>query len=103
MIYIVNIIEKLSVSARDDNGIHIPGVTVERLKKGRKWMLTLQSVYRYGPNEKIGDEYSEENESRVVGNKFLLLHDLQTSRLNNSKLKLNNCFWKENQKIKVII
>ena len=28
--YIVNIIEKLSGSGRDDNGIPIPGVTVER-------------------------------------------------------------------------
>ena len=28
--YIANILEKLSGSGRDDNGIHIPGVTVER-------------------------------------------------------------------------
>ena len=34
--YIVNIIEKLSGSGRHDNGIPIPGVTVERQKKGTK-------------------------------------------------------------------
>ena len=31
--YIVNIIEKLSGSGRDENGIPIPGVTVEVQKK----------------------------------------------------------------------
>ena len=40
--YIVNIIENLSGSGRDDNGIPIPGVAVERQKKEAKWMLTLR-------------------------------------------------------------
>ena len=51
--YIVNIIEKLSASG----SIHIPGVAVERQKNETKWMLTLQTVYRYGLNGKVGDEY----------------------------------------------
>ena len=34
--YIVNIIEKLSGSGRDDNGNPIPGITVERQKKEMK-------------------------------------------------------------------
>ena len=49
--YIVNIIEKLSGSGRDDNGNPIPGVTVERQKKETKWMLTLQTTYPYGLND----------------------------------------------------
>ena len=56
--YIVNIIEKLSGSGRDDNGIPIPGVTVERQKKEIKWMLTLQTVYHYGLNDRESDEYT---------------------------------------------
>ena len=40
--YIVNIVEKLSGSGRDDNGNPIPGVTVERQKKETKWMLSLR-------------------------------------------------------------
>ena len=48
--YLVNIIEKLSESGTDDNGIPIPDVTVERQKKETKWMLTLQTVYPYGLN-----------------------------------------------------
>ena len=39
-----------------DNGIPIPGVTVERQKKEAKWMLTFQSVYPYGQSDRIGDE-----------------------------------------------
>ena len=55
--YIVNIIEKLSGSERDDNGIPILGVTVEGEKKETKWMLTiLGNVYPYGLNDRVGDE-----------------------------------------------
>ena len=74
--YIVNIIEKLSGSGRDDNGNPIPGITVERQKKEIKWMLTLQTVYPYGLNDRVGDEYMAEKDNRVVGNKFLPLHRL---------------------------
>ena len=71
--YIVNIIEKLSGSVRDDNGVPIPG---ERQKKEMKWMLTLQTVYSYGLNDRGGDKYMVKKENRVVGNKFLPLHRL---------------------------
>ena len=64
--YIVNIIEELYGSERDDNGVPIPGVRVERQKKETKWMLTLQTVYPYGLNDRVGDEYMVEKESRVV-------------------------------------
>ena len=69
---IVNIIEKLSGSRRDGNGIPIPGVTV----KDTKWMLSLQTVYPDGLNDTVPDEHMAEKESRVVGNKFLPLHHL---------------------------
>ena len=72
--YTVKIIEKLSGSGRDDNGIATPGVTVERQKKETKWMLTLQTVYPYGLNDRVGDKYIAEKDSRVVGSKFLPLH-----------------------------
>ena len=54
--YIVNIIEELSGSGRDGNHIPIPGVTVERQKKETKWMLTIQTVYPYGLNDRVCDE-----------------------------------------------
>ena len=44
----------------NDNGIPITGVTVEGQKKETKWMLTLQTIYRYGLNDRVGDEYMAE-------------------------------------------
>ena len=37
-------------------------------------MLTLQTVYPYGLNDRVGYGYMAEKERRVVGNKFLPLH-----------------------------
>ena len=39
-------------------------------------MITLQTVYPYGLNDTVSDEYMAEKESRVVGNKFVPLHCL---------------------------
>ena len=58
--YIVNIIEKLSGSGRDDNGIPTPSITVKRRKKERKWMLTLQNAL--GLNDRVGNEYMAEKD-----------------------------------------
>ena len=93
--YIVNIIEKLPGSGKDDNGIPVPGVTVERQKKDTKWMLTLQTVYHYGLNDRESDEYTAEKETRVAGNKFLPLHRLyKCPDYKYSKIKLDNSFLK---------
>ena len=95
--YIVNIIEKLSGSGRDDSGITVPGVTVARQKKETKWMLTFHTVYPYGLIDRVGDEYMVEKESRVVGNGFLPLHRLyKRPDYNHSKIKLGNSFLKQN-------
>ena len=71
--YKVNIIDALAGSRIDDNGIPILGITFERQKKEMTRMLTLQTVYHYGLNDRMGDEYLAEKGSRVVGNKFLQL------------------------------
>ena len=95
--YIVNIIEKLPGSGRDNNGIPIPGITNERQKKETKWMFILQTVYPYGLNDRVGDEYMEEKENRVVGNKFLPLRCLhKRPNYNYFKMKLDNSFLKKN-------
>ena len=87
--YIVKIIEKLSGFGRNGNGIPIPGVTIERQKKETNWMLTIHTVYRYGLNDRVGDEYVAEKESRVFGNKFLPLHHLyKRPDYNYSNIKL---------------
>ena len=37
-------------------------------------MLTLQTVYPYGLNDRVGDKYMAEKDSAVVGNQSLQLH-----------------------------
>ena len=94
---IVNIMEKLSGSGRDGNSNPIPGVTAERQKKETIWMSTLQTVYPYGLNDRVGDEYMTEKDSKVVGNKFLPLHRLyKRPEYNYSKNKLDYSFLKLN-------
>ena len=91
----MNIIEKLSGSGRDGNAIPIPGVTIKIQKKETKWMLTLQTVYHYGLNDRVGDECMTQNDSRFVGNKFLPLHRLyKRPEYNYSKIKLDISFLK---------
>ena len=80
--YIVNIIEKFSRSGRDDNGIPIPGATVKRHKMETKWLITLQTVYPYGLNDKVGDEYK-------AGNLY------KRPKYSYSKIKLDNSFLKQ--------
>ena len=95
--YIVNIIEKLFGSGTDNNGTPFPGVTVKRQKKETKWMLTLQTVYPYEVNDRVGDEYMAEKDSSVVGNSFLPLHSLyKRPEYNYSKIKLDNSFLGQN-------
>ena len=60
-------------------------------------MLNLQTVYPYGLNDRVGDEYMAEKDSRVVGNKFLPLHRLyKRPEYKYSKNKLDNSFLKQN-------
>ena len=60
-------------------------------------MPTLQTVYHDGLNDRVGDEYMAEKDSRVVGNKFLPLHRLcKRPEYNYSKNKLDNSFLKQN-------
>ena len=61
-----------------------------------KWILSLQTVYTYGLNDR-GDEYMTGKQSRAVGNKFLPLHCLyKCPDFNYSKIKLDNSFFKQN-------
>ena len=59
-------------------------------------MLTLQTFYPYGLNDRVGDKYIAEKESKIIGNKFLPLHGLYKRPIYNySKIKLDNFFLKQ--------
>ena len=86
--YEVNIIEKLAGSGRDLNGKQLPGVTSERHKTETRWMLTLQTVYPYGLNDRIGDEYMTEKTVELLVKGFC--HYLEYSiALHTTPIKLN--------------
>ena len=54
-------------------------------------MLTLQTVYPDGLNDRVGDECMAEKKSRIIGNRFLPLHHLcKCPDCNYSKIKLDN-------------
>ena len=56
-------------------------------------MLTPQTVHPYTLNDRVGDKYMTEKESRVVGKKFLPLHCLyKRPDYNYFKIKLDNSF-----------
>ena len=55
--YTVQVLEVLAGTGRDMNGNMDPSVTKIRKGKEKNWMLKLRTVYPYGLNDMIGDEY----------------------------------------------
>ena len=92
--YIVNIIENISGSGRDNNGVAVLGVQLKDRYNSRKWKITIQIAYVYCLNDKVGDEYIPEKESRVVSSKFLPLYYKRLD-YKYSKIKLDNSFIKQ--------
>ena len=47
-------------------------LTVKPLRKARElyWMLKLRTVFPYGLNDRVGDEYKNENSDKQIGTKF---------------------------------
>ena len=75
-------LKKMYGSGRDDNGVAVPYITVQRQKK------------QIGVG--VGDEYIVDGKSKVVGNKFLPLHFLyKRMDYNYSKVELDNSFIKQ--------
>ena len=66
----VNIIEKLNGDGREKNGKLDPSVTRNRRNKETNWMLKLRTVYPYGLNDRIGDEYMRDRNHDNVFAKF---------------------------------
>ena len=68
--YTVNIIEKLEGTGRTDRDVM--DITSKSIRKVRElyWMMELRTVYPYGLNDRMGDEYKTENTHVNVANKF---------------------------------
>ena len=68
--YSVHIIEKLEGSGRDENGEVDPSFTTIRRKKETEWMLKLRTVFPYGLNDRVGDEYMTDKNNTTIATKF---------------------------------
>ena len=66
----MNIIEKLDGEGRDIDGKIDPSITRIRRQKETDWMLKLRTVYPFGLNDRIGDEYITERGNIIISNKF---------------------------------
>ena len=90
--FTVNIIEKLQGSGRDENGALDSAITSIRRKKETNWMLKLRTVYPYGLNDRIGDEYMSEKENINIYSKFPSLKRMKEHHKVRSKLSTSNDF-----------
>ena len=63
-------IEVLEGDGKDIYGKIDPKFTVIRRKKETEWMLKLRTVYPYGLNDRVGDEYMTDRKNAIVFSKF---------------------------------
>ena len=68
--YSVHIIEKLPGDGRSDDGSIDPGMTNLRRKKETSWMLSLRTVFPFGLNDRVEDEYMTEKGNCNIASKF---------------------------------
>ena len=92
----VNIIEKLPGSGRDDSNQIDPSVTSLRRKREKNWMLTLRTVFPYGLNSRVGDEYKPENDYHSICSRFPSLKRIKEHQKVRSKLPTSDNFILDN-------
>ena len=68
--FTVQIFEKLEGNGRTPRGALDPSMTSLRKQKERDWMLKLRTVYPYGMNDRIGDDFVNQNTHVLVGKQF---------------------------------
>lgn len=66
----VQLLEKLPGDGRSNRKAIDPSCTALRKERERFWMLKLRTVYPYGLNDRVGDEYKTENTHVAVATKF---------------------------------
>ena len=92
----VNIIEKLLGDGRDNDGKLDPAINRIRKKKETEWMLKLQTVYPFGLNDRIGDEYMENRNHDNVFSKFPPLKKIKERFKIRTKCDTSNTFVVDN-------
>ena len=84
--YFVQIIEKLEGTGKTYRGAM--DLTVTPLRKAGEfyWILKLRTVFPYGLNDRVGDEYKNVNSDKQIGTKFKPL-ERNFDRIGRSKSK----------------
>ena len=68
--FTIHIIEKLQGDGRTGEGKLDPVVTRLRKKKETEWMLKLRTVYPFGLNCRVGDEFARDDDINTIYHKF---------------------------------
>ena len=68
--YSVQILEKIDENGRTDRGAIDATQTAFRKQRELHWMLKLRTVYPYGLNDRIGDEYSTQEAKFAIATRF---------------------------------
>ena len=95
-------IEKLSGNGRlpshhtNVKGTVDPAITCLRRQKETDWMLKLRTVYPYGLNDRIGDEYMSDRDNFYVYSRFTSLSRLREQYKIRTKTPSSNTFIVDN-------
>ena len=84
--YSVQIIEKMEGSGRTERGAINIKASSERKEREKYWMLKLRTVYPYGLNDRIGDEFKHVQNHSCVGKNFFAL-ERQYQRLSRGRFR----------------
>ena len=64
-------LEKLDGNGRTARGARDASITSKRKLREKEWMLKLRTVFSYGLNGWLGDDFSKEDTHVLVRSKFL--------------------------------
>jgi hypothetical protein len=68
--YSVQILEKLEGNGKTINNVWDPSMTKLRKERELHWMLKLRTVYPYGLNDRVGDEFKIERNQKLIASQF---------------------------------
>ena len=90
--FTVHVIEKLSGTGRDAEGKVDPAISRIRRQKEKEWMLRLRTVYPYGLNDRVGDEFMAEKDLSVVCSRFPSLKRIKEQQKVRTKSSVSSTF-----------
>ncbi len=94
--FTLHILEKLPGNGRDENKVADPAITTVRRRKEKEWMLTLRTVYPFGLNSRIGDEYKPQHYNKSIFSHFPSLKRVKEHLKVRTKEPIANTFVLDN-------